>query len=104
MAGDAGSLQPWDVSTLQPLGGPLTTPGERIDALALGPGGSILYVGSAHLPLQRYAVTADHAITRGCARAGGGLSRARWRTYIPDGGYREIRRGDLVEPLPGGVR
>lgn len=90
VAGDAGSLQLWDVSTLQPLGGPLTTPGERIDALAFGPGGGSLYAGSAHVPVQRYVITAGHAITRVCARAGGGLTRAQWRTYIPDAGYREI--------------
>ncbi|MFI6437267.1 hypothetical protein [Streptomyces sp. NPDC050759] len=90
VAGDAGSLQLWDVSTLQPLGGPLTTPGERIDSLSFSPDGGSLYAGSAHVPLQRYVITAGHAITRVCARAGGGLTRAQWRTYIPDAEYREI--------------
>ncbi|MET8079675.1 hypothetical protein [Streptomyces sp. NPDC005303] len=90
VAGDAGSLQLWDVSTLQPLGGPLTTPGERIDALAFSPGGSSLYAGGAHVPLQRYVITPGHAITSVCARAGGGLTRAQWRTYIPDVEYRDI--------------
>jgi WD40 repeat protein len=86
VAGDAGSLQLWDVPALQPLGGPLTTPGERIDSLSFGADGGSLYAGSAHVPLQRYVVTPGHAVERVCARAGGGLTRAQWRTYLLDAG------------------
>jgi WD40 repeat protein len=87
VAGDAGGLQLWDVSCLQPLGGPRAT---ARTGLVFGPGGSSLYAGSTHVPLQRYVITAGHAITRVCARAGGGLTRVQWRTYIPDAEYREI--------------
>ena len=90
VGGDAGSLQLWDVATMQPLGGPLTTPGERVDSLSFSSDGASLFAGSAHVPLQRYVITPDHAVDRICARTGGGLTRAQWRTYIPDADYLNI--------------
>ncbi|WP_343243752.1 hypothetical protein [Streptomyces sp. SID13726] len=90
VGGDAGTLQLWDVQTLQPLGGPLTTPGERVDSLAFSADGTTLYAGGAHVPFQRYVITPEQAVARVCARAGGDLTRAQWRTYIPDAGYRKI--------------
>jgi WD40 repeat protein len=92
VGGDGGSLQLWDVATQQPLSsGPLTTPGEAITSLAFGPDGTTLYAGSAHVPLQRYAVDPDRALARVCARTGNAeLTRAQWRTYVPDAPYRRI--------------
>ncbi|MFM9610662.1 nSTAND1 domain-containing NTPase [Streptomyces niveiscabiei] len=91
VAGDAGGLQLWDVATQQPLGGPVTTPGEEIDSVAFGADGTTLYASSAHAPLQRYDVDPERAARRVCERAGGvGLTRAQWRTYIPDAPYRRI--------------
>ncbi|MEU6352838.1 hypothetical protein ABZ896_26505 [Streptomyces sp. NPDC047072] len=91
VAGTAGGLQLWDVATQQPLGGPLTTPGEEIDSLAFTADGSTLYAGSAHVPVQRYTVDPGRVLERVCARAGGvGLGRGQWRTYVPDAAYREI--------------
>ncbi|QNP68652.1 PD40 domain-containing protein [Streptomyces roseirectus] len=71
VAGDAGSLQLWGVATQQPLGGPLTTPGEEIDSLAFAADGTTVYASSAHVPLQRYTVDTARALARVCARAGG---------------------------------
>ncbi|MCX5235878.1 hypothetical protein OG824_11750 [Streptomyces prunicolor] len=92
VAGDGGSLQLWDVATQQPLSSaPLTTPGEAISSLAFSPDGSTVYAGSAHVPLQRYAVDPERALARVCARTGDAeLTRAQWRTYVPDAPYRRI--------------
>ncbi|WP_371584446.1 WD40 repeat domain-containing protein [Streptomyces sp. NBC_01314] len=56
VGGGSGTLQLWDTATQQPLGGPLTTPGETIGSLAFSADSATLYTGSAHVPLQRYAV------------------------------------------------
>ncbi|WP_405730800.1 hypothetical protein OG607_31805 [Streptomyces sp. NBC_01537] len=90
VGGDAGTLQLWDTSTRRPLGGPLPTPGEGIRSLAFSSDSGTLYAAGNHVPLQRYSITAAHALTRVCARAGTTLSPARWRTYIPDAPYRDI--------------
>ncbi|MFD3498737.1 hypothetical protein [Streptomyces sp. NPDC058678] len=90
VGGDAGSVQLWDVRTQQPLGGPLTTPGEAVDSLAFSPDGTTLYVGSAHVPLQRYVVDPERAVREVCAREGAELTRAQWRTYVPEEPYRRI--------------
>ncbi|MEW1828452.1 helix-turn-helix domain-containing protein [Streptomyces sp. NPDC088196] len=92
VGGDAGSLQLWDVATQQPLSSaPLTTPGEAITSLAFSPDGTTVYAGSAHVPLQRYAVDPARALARVCARTGNAeLTRAQWRTYVPDAPYRRI--------------
>jgi WD40 repeat protein len=91
VGGAAGSLQLWDVTTQQPLGGPLTTPGEQLDTLAFAADGRTLYAGGAHVPLQRYAVDPGRAVARVCARVDGArLTRAQWRTYVPDVPYRKV--------------
>ncbi|MFF3373661.1 hypothetical protein ACFYXF_12030 [Streptomyces sp. NPDC002680] len=92
VGGSTGTLQLWDIATQQPLGGPLTTPGEQIDSLAFGADSGTLYAASAHAPLQRYAVDADRAATQVCARAGAGadLSREQWETYVPEVAYRKV--------------
>ncbi|MFE9602926.1 hypothetical protein [Streptomyces hokutonensis] len=92
VAGDAGSLQLWDVGTQQPLSsGPLTTPGEAITSLAFSPDGRTVFAGSAHVPLQQYTVDPERARARVCARTGNAeLTRAQWRTYVPDAPYRRI--------------
>ncbi|WP_405639154.1 hypothetical protein [Streptomyces sp. NBC_00019] len=92
VGGTTGTLQLWDIATQQPLGGPLTTPGEMINSLAFTADSTTLYAGSAHVPLQRYAVDPERAATQVCARAGTGanLSREQWRTYVPEVAYRRV--------------
>ena len=91
VGGEAGSVQLWDIATQQPLGGPLTTPGEAIDTVAFAADGSAVYAGSAHVPLQRYTIEPSKAVASVCARAGAaGLTRAQWRTYVPDVPYRRV--------------
>ncbi|AZQ36276.1 hypothetical protein EJ357_24770 [Streptomyces cyaneochromogenes] len=88
VGGDAGSVQLWDVATRQPLGSPLTTPGDGIESLAFSPDGTTLYAGSLHAPRQRYDIAPEWAIKRVCARAGTDLTREQWRTYVTDAPYR----------------
>ncbi|MER6354968.1 hypothetical protein ABT186_24930 [Streptomyces sp. NPDC001634] len=91
VGGDAGTLQLWDTATQQPLGGPLTTPGERIDTIAFSADSSMVYAGSAHVPLQRYTIAPARAVTEVCARVGDtDLTKAQWRTYVPDAPYRKL--------------
>ncbi|WP_405721078.1 helix-turn-helix domain-containing protein [Streptomyces sp. NBC_01537] len=90
VAGDSGSLQLWDTADQQPLGSGFTTPGEGITSLAFTPDGATLQATSLHVPLQRYPVSPSYAADQICARAGTTLSRAQWRTYIPDASYRGV--------------
>ncbi|MEU0190988.1 hypothetical protein ABZ250_14155 [Streptomyces afghaniensis] len=94
VGGSAGTLQLWETATQQPLGGPLTTPGDAIDTLAFSPDGGTLHAGSAHVPLQRYTLDTHRALMEVCARAGGArLTRTQWRTYLPDVPYRRVCGG-----------
>ncbi|WP_455770694.1 WD40 repeat domain-containing protein [Streptomyces chartreusis] len=91
VGGNAGTLQLWDTATQQPLGGPLTTPGESIDTLAFSTDDHTLYAGSAHVPLQRYTVDTGRVVTQVCARVDDAdLTRAQWRTYVSDAPYRKV--------------
>ncbi|MGW0945471.1 hypothetical protein ACWD4O_23405 [Streptomyces sp. NPDC002623] len=90
VGGDQGTLQLRDIPTRQPLGGPLITPGERIDTLAFGAGSGTLYAVSAHVPFQRYTVAPARVVPQVCARAGTDLTAAQGRTYIPDVPYRRM--------------
>ncbi|MDX3179504.1 hypothetical protein PV382_45850, partial [Streptomyces scabiei] len=70
---------------------PLPTPGESIDTLAFSPDSTTLYAGGMHVPLQRYVIDPDRAVSLVCARAGNTeLTRAQWRTHLPDRPYRRV--------------
>ncbi|WP_416979605.1 hypothetical protein [Streptomyces sp. T028] len=90
VGGDAGTLQLWDITTRQPLGGGLPTPGEAISSLAFGADSRTLFTSSAHVPLRRYDIDPAQAIRRVCARAGTSLTQAQWQTYAPDTAYRKV--------------
>ncbi|MDX3133070.1 helix-turn-helix domain-containing protein [Streptomyces europaeiscabiei] len=91
VGGNAGTLQLWDTATQQPLGPSLPTSGESVDTLAFSPDSTRLYAGGEHVPLQRYVVDPDRAVSLVCSRAGSReLTRAQWRTYVPDQPYRRI--------------
>ncbi|WP_405725458.1 hypothetical protein OG607_20970 [Streptomyces sp. NBC_01537] len=82
VGGDQGTLQLWDTETLQPLGGPLRTPGEAIASLAFAADNRTLYAAGAHVPVQGYAVDPVQAVRQVCARAGADLTRAQRKTYV----------------------
>jgi WD40 repeat protein len=91
VGGEAGGLQLWDIATQQPLGGPLTTPGEAIGTVAFGADSGTLYAGSAHVPLQRYTIAPTRAVGSVCARPGEReLTPEQWRTYVRDVPYRRV--------------
>ncbi|MFJ8536553.1 WD40 repeat domain-containing protein, partial [Streptomyces sp. NPDC093591] len=91
VGGDAGTVQLWDIATQQPLGPSLPTPGESVDTLAFSPDSTTLYAGGKHVPLQRYVVDPDRAVSLVCSRTGNAeLTRAQWRTYVPDRPYRRV--------------
>ncbi|WP_450167268.1 WD40 repeat domain-containing protein [Streptomyces akebiae] len=91
VGGDAGTLQLWDIATRQPLGGPLTTPGDAITSLAFSPDSTTVHAAGTHVPLQRHTIDPARAVTRICARTGDAdLTPAQWHTYIPDAPYREV--------------
>ncbi|AZQ36143.1 hypothetical protein EJ357_23870 [Streptomyces cyaneochromogenes] len=91
VGGEAGSLQLWDIATHQPLGGPLTTPGDAIDTVAFGADSGTVYAGSAHVPLQRYTIDPARAVESVCARPGQReLTRAQWQTYVHEVPYRRV--------------
>ncbi|MDT0570544.1 hypothetical protein RM704_24270 [Streptomyces sp. DSM 3412] len=91
VGGDAGTLQLWDIATQQPLGGPLTTPGDAITSLAFSPDSTTVHAAGTHVPLQRHTIDPARAVTRICARTGDAdLTPAQWHTYVPDVPYREV--------------
>lgn len=92
VGGSAGTLQLWDVATRQPLGGPLPTAGEDIVSVAFSADSDTVYASGIHVPLQRYVVDPDRAAARVCdlVHGGGELTRAQWRTYVPDAPYRRV--------------
>ncbi|WP_093782002.1 WD40 repeat domain-containing protein [Streptomyces sp. yr375] len=94
VGGDAGTLQLWDTATRQPLGGPLTTPGEPVTALAFSADSTTLYTAGTHVPLQRYTIDPTQAVTHICTRTGDtNLTRAQWQAYVPDVPYRRVCGG-----------
>ncbi|WP_405645800.1 hypothetical protein [Streptomyces sp. NBC_00019] len=91
VGGDAGTLQLWDIATQQPLGGPLTTPGDAITSLAFSPDSTTVHTAGTHVPLQRHTIDPARAVTQICARTGDAdLTPAQWHTYVPDAPYREV--------------
>ncbi|MEU0569243.1 AAA family ATPase [Nonomuraea sp. NPDC005983] len=76
-----GAIQLWDTETRQPMGAPIITSGGRIFAMTLHD--NALYVASGHIPYQRFDLTPAAAAAAICQRAGHGLTRENWATYLP---------------------
>ncbi|MDX3638631.1 hypothetical protein [Streptomyces sp. MB09-02B] len=87
VGGTEGTLRLWDTAGQQPLGSDLPTPGDEIRSLAFAADGGTLHAGGPHVPLQRLTVAPDRAVRIICARTGGGLTEAQWRSYVPDAPY-----------------
>ena len=85
-----GTLRLWDTAGQRLLGSDLPTSGDGIDTLAFTRDGATLYAGGPDVLLQRHPVAPDEVARLLCGRAGGGLTEAQWRTYVPDAPYRQV--------------
>ncbi|WP_369036915.1 nSTAND1 domain-containing NTPase [Streptomyces adonidis] len=85
-----GTLQIWQTEAphLQPTVFPAL--GGRVQSVAFGPDGDTLYAASTHRRSRSYDLDPEHVVTTVCERAGGGLSRADWQSYLPDVPYRDV--------------
>ncbi|KUF19338.1 hypothetical protein [Streptomyces silvensis] len=90
VAGSYGTVRLWDLPSREPLGTGPTTPGDRIHALAFGPGSDVLYAAGEKVPWQKYVIDTDQAVAEVCRRAGGPLTRADWQMYLPGVPYRRV--------------
>ncbi|MFI9752927.1 WD40 repeat domain-containing protein [Streptomyces collinus] len=90
VGGANGTLRLWDTEGHQLLGTDLPTRGDEIHSLAFAEDGSTVYASSPHVPLLRFPVGPDQVVHTVCARAGGGLTAAQWRTYVPDAPYESV--------------
>jgi WD40 repeat protein len=90
VGGQHGTLRLWDTDGQRLLGSDLPTPGDGIDTLAFTSDGAALYAGGPNVLLQRHPVAPDDVVRILCGRAGGGLTEAQWRTYVPDAPYRQV--------------
>ncbi|MFI9247942.1 hypothetical protein ACIGXF_36475 [Streptomyces sp. NPDC053086] len=89
VAGSQGTVQLWDVASHQPLGESLPTPGDGILSVAFSPDDQAVYTAGEHVPWQKYVIDPRRAAAGICARVGAGLSRADWKTYLPEVPYRK---------------
>jgi WD40 repeat protein/transcriptional regulator with XRE-family HTH domain len=96
VGGQHGTLRLWDTVGQRLLGSDLPTPGDGIDTLAFTGDGATLYAGGANVLLQRHPVAPDDVVRVLCGRAGGGLTEAQWRTYVPDAPYRRVCPPDIL--------
>ncbi|MFE6867724.1 helix-turn-helix domain-containing protein [Kitasatospora sp. NPDC057692] len=89
-AGTDGTLRMWDLPSRQPLGPALPTPGGATLTLAFGPDDRTLRMATEHVPAHEVVVAPDQEAADICERAGGGLPKADWDTYLPEVPYRKI--------------
>ncbi|MFB6841821.1 WD40 repeat domain-containing protein [Streptomyces sp. NPDC056361] len=82
-AGSYGTVRLWDVASRQPLGTALPGAGDAVLSFAFGADGRTLHAAGARVPVETYDIDPARAITEVCRRAGGTLSSAAWRTYLP---------------------
>ncbi|MFE2106125.1 helix-turn-helix domain-containing protein [Kitasatospora sp. NPDC059463] len=89
-AGADGTLRMWDLGSRQPLGPALPAPGGAILSLAFSADDRTLRAATEHVPGHEITVAPEQEAADICTRAGGGLTRADWKTYLPEVPYREL--------------
>ncbi|MEU6669221.1 hypothetical protein [Streptomyces sp. NPDC046727] len=89
VAGSQGTLQLWDVASQQPLGSSLPTAGDGILSAAFSPDDKTVYSAGEHVAWHKNVIDPDQVAATVCERAGAPLSRADWKTYLPEMPYRK---------------
>jgi WD40 repeat protein len=89
----AGTLRLWDTDGQRLLGSDLPTSGDVIDSLSFARDGGTVYASGLSVALQALPIAPEEAVRTVCERAGGGLTRAQWRAYVPDAPYQEVCAG-----------
>lgn len=87
VAGKAGALRLWNTTSHQPLGEALPTSGDPVLSVAFTSDGTELRAAGQWTRPQTYTVSPGRAADAVCRRAGGGLPRADWSSYLPDVAY-----------------
>ncbi|MFE2296085.1 hypothetical protein [Streptomyces sp. NPDC059452] len=88
--GDAdGELRFWPTDAPRSAGSPLPPADGPVLALAFGADGSRLRVTTPHTPVRTYELGPERTAGAVCARAGGGLTREEWGTYLRTVAYRK---------------
>ncbi|MEU3070023.1 MULTISPECIES: hypothetical protein [unclassified Streptomyces] len=88
--GDAeGELRFWSTGAPRSAGSPVPPVDGPVLALAFGPGDSSLRVTTPHTPVRTDPLGLEQMVGEVCVRAGGGLTRAAWASYLPAVPYRE---------------
>ncbi|MFJ3696505.1 hypothetical protein ACIPW9_20570 [Streptomyces sp. NPDC090052] len=88
-----GGLRMWDTADPGTAGAELPPVDGPVLALAFTPDGSGLRVTTPHTPSRTVELRPVRVAAAVCARAGGGLSPAQWRTYLPSVAYRKTCGG-----------
>ncbi|WP_105973374.1 nSTAND1 domain-containing NTPase [Streptomyces geranii] len=85
-----GTLQLWQTAAPQLRTTVFPALGGRVQSVGFSPDGSTLYAASTHRRSRSYDLDPGHVAATVCERAGGGLSREDWRSYLPDVPYRDV--------------
>ncbi|MGA4841153.1 protein kinase domain-containing protein [Streptomyces sp. G45] len=85
---DEDSVQLWDLDARLALGEPLELMGRDIDGLAFDADGVLRALTGDRTP--SLDLTPQRLAAAVCAKAGRDITRAEWRTYVPDAPYRSL--------------
>ncbi|WP_329272757.1 nSTAND1 domain-containing NTPase [Streptomyces sp. NBC_01451] len=85
-----GTLQIWQTEAPHLQAMMFPSLGGRVQSVAFSPDGGTLYAASTHRRSRSYDLGLGHVAATVCERAGGGLSRADWKSYLPDVPYRDV--------------
>ncbi|NEC89598.1 helix-turn-helix domain-containing protein [Streptomyces sp. SID12501] len=85
-----GTLQIWQTEAPHLQAAVFPSLGGRVQSVAFSPDGGTLYAASTHRRSRSYDLDPEHVAATVCERAGGGLSRADWKSYLPDVPYRDV--------------
>ncbi|QDQ15960.1 hypothetical protein [Streptomyces spectabilis] len=82
MGREDGGVRVWETDTPRLTGAEY--PATDGPVLALGFAGDVLRVATPRTPVREVPLAAAQATAAACRRADGGLTRAQWRTYLPN--------------------